>query len=50
MLSKNMENINRDELFQIAIMLDLPDLLSFCKSSKRINKQFVKKTIFGYTN
>jgi len=43
MLLKNMENINRDELFQIAIMLDLPDLLSFCKSSKRINKTICQK-------
>ena len=29
--------LTKDTLFSIAIHLDLPDLLNFCKSSKRIN-------------
>ena len=33
-----MEHLNTNELFSIAIMLDLPDLLSLCKSSNRINQ------------
>ena len=33
-----MEHLNANELFSIAIMLDLPDLLTLCKSSKRINQ------------
>ena len=33
-----MENLNKDQLFLLAIELDLPNLLSFCGSSKRINE------------
>jgi len=33
-----MERLNTDELFKIAILLDLPDLLALCNSSDRINK------------
>ena len=33
-----MEHLNVDELFSIAIQLDLPDILSLCKSSKRFNQ------------
>ena len=32
-----MENLSKDELMLIAIEFDLPDLLRFCSSSKRIN-------------
>ena len=38
-----MENLNRDELFKIAVLLDLPDLLSFCNSSFRINNLICKR-------
>ena len=37
-ISKSMvSELNKDELFLIALQLNLPDLLSFCTSSKRIN-------------
>ena len=32
-----MDKLNKDELFSIAIELNLPELLNFCSSSKRIN-------------
>ena len=35
-------NLNNDELFMIAIQLDLPDLLNFCATDKRHN-EFCKK-------
>ena len=38
-----METLSRDELFSIAIELDLPGLLSFCSSSKRINDLVCKR-------
>lgn len=36
-------NLNSDDLFSIAILMDLPDLLSFCKSSKYVNEKLCKK-------
>ena len=38
-----MNKLGKDELFSIAIMLDLPDLLAFCKSDERINQLICKK-------
>ena len=38
-----MNILNTDELFSIAINLDLLDLLNFCNSSKRINELVCKK-------
>ena len=32
-----MERLNIDELFSLAIQLELPELLSLCESSKRFN-------------
>lgn len=31
--------LNKNELFLLALELDLPDLINFCKSSKRINEK-----------
>ena len=33
-----MEKLNKDELFTVALYLDLSDLLSFCSTSKYIQK------------
>ena len=33
-----MEILNKDELFTLALHLDLADLLNFCKTSKRYGK------------
>ncbi len=38
-----MEKLNRDELFLLAIEMDLPDLLNFCRISKRINDLVCKR-------
>ena len=38
-----MDKLTKDELFSIAILLDLPDLLNFCKSDERIDKLVCKK-------
>ena len=38
-----MDKLNKDELFLIAIELNLPELLNFCESSKKINKLICKK-------
>ena len=43
-----MDELSRDALFSIAVMLDLPDLLSFCKSSDRINDLICKKKDIWY--
>ena len=37
---QNMNQLNKDEIFTIALMLDFPDVLSLCRTNKRIN-QFV---------
>ena len=36
-----MENLNKDELFSLAMHLDLPDLLNLYSSNKYIRKIFV---------
>ena len=33
-----MERLNRDELFRLAIEMDLPLLINFCNSNKKINE------------
>ncbi len=33
-----MQNLNKDELFTLALHLDLPSLLSFCSSNKNVYK------------
>jgi len=38
-----MEKLDRDTLFSIALELNLPDLLKFCRSSKRINDLVCKR-------
>jgi len=43
-----MENIGKDQLFLLAIGLDLPDLLNFCGSSKRINDLICKRNDIWY--
>ncbi len=37
-----MEKLSRDELFSLAVNLDLPDLLRFCSSSKKFNNEVCK--------
>lgn len=44
-----MEKLSRDNLFSLAILLDLPDLLRFCSSQKRIDELICKKNdIWNY--
>ena len=43
-----MEDLSKDELIYIAMMLDLPDILSLCKSKKRFNEVICKQDIFWY--
>ena len=38
-----MDKLDQIALFEIAIHLDLPDLLRFCSSSKRINRLICQK-------
>ncbi len=38
-----MEKLEKDQLFLLATELDLPELLSFCSSSKRINDLICKR-------
>jgi len=38
-----MEKLSKDDLFSIALQLDLPELLNFCRSSKRINDLLCKR-------
>ena len=38
-----MDKLNKDELFKIAIMLELPELIAFCKTSHRINNLICEK-------
>ena len=38
-----MEKLNHNELFKLALALELPELLSLCSSSSRINKLLCKK-------
>ena len=41
-----MENLNRDELILLALELDMPSLLKFCSSSKKIDDKVCKNTDF----
>ena len=44
-----MENLDKVALFNIAIELDLPNLLNFCQSSKKINNLICKRNeIWNY--
>ena len=48
MIKKNikryrMETLRKDELFKIALEFDLPDLLRFCTSSKKINEKICQR-------
>ena len=38
-----MERLNKDELFTLALNLDLASLLRFCSSNKYINKNLCKR-------
>ena len=38
-----MEKLNKDELFTLALRLDLPDLLNFCSVNKYIDKSICKR-------
>ena len=38
-----MDKLSRDELVLLALQLDLPDILSFCNSSKYVNEKICKK-------
>lgn len=41
-----MEYLNKDILMLLAIEMDLPSLLNFCESSKKINDKVCKQNIF----
>jgi len=41
-----MERLSKDDMFNLAINLDLKDLLNFCKTSKRINNVLCKQDTF----
>ena len=43
-----METISKDILFKLALELDLPDLISLCKSSKRFDNQVCKNENVWY--
>ena len=43
-----MEKLEKDQLFLLALELDLPELLSFCSSSKRINDLICKRNDIWY--
>ena len=38
-----MEKLNKDELFNLAVNLDLPALLNLCSSSKYVKKKSMFK-------
>ncbi len=38
-----MESLSKDNLFNIAINLDLNDLLNFCRTSKHINNNLCQQ-------
>ena len=42
-LINKMERLSKDDLFTIAINLEVGDLLNFCESSDRINKLICEK-------
>lgn len=41
-----MENLSKDILMLLAMEMDLPSLLNFCESSKKINDKVCKQNIF----
>jgi len=41
-LNNFLEKLNKDELYLLALELNLPDLINFCRSSKRINEKVCK--------
>ena len=44
-----MDNLTKDELFSIAIRLDLSDLVAFCNTSKKINNLiFLRNDVWLY--
>ena len=43
-----MDKLEKDQLFLLALELDLPDLISFCSSSKRINMLICKRNDIWY--
>jgi len=43
-----MYKLSKDEIFSIAINLDIPELLSFCESNKKINQIICKKDEIWY--
>ena len=43
-----METLNKDMLVKIALEFDLPSILRFCSSGKRINEKVCKNTDFWY--
>ena len=46
MIRRNITDLSNDELTVIGMLLDLPELLSFCSSSKRINNVLCKNNTF----
>ncbi len=46
---ETMNNLNRDELISLAVELDLPSLLNFCKMNKRTNDKICNNEIFWKT-
>ena len=42
-LLTNLQSLSKDELFSIAIHLDLPDLISLCRLSKNINNKVCER-------
>lgn len=45
-MRKNISDLSRDELISIGMILDLPELVSFCKASKKINNILCKNNSF----
>ena len=41
-----MNKLNKDDLILIAIQLDLPDLLNFCKTSTKVDEKVCKNKYF----
>jgi len=43
-----MEKLEKDQLFLLALELDLPELISFCQTNKRINNLICKRNDIWY--
>jgi hypothetical protein len=41
-----MERLNKDELFTLALYLDLLNLVNFCKTARKYDKLFKNATIW----